>query len=237
MNILALETSDKSCSVAALHSGKLLAEHAPENLRSAQALASTIELVLSQAHWQTSEIELIAVTTGPGSFTGLRVGVTTAKVLGYSLGTPVLGVNTLHAIALQAVPQLLASAQQQNTPTKIVAVIDAQRQELFSQTFELQAGSLQPCGEPEILPVTAWLTQLTPETLVTGPGLKKAQASLPEGTTALPPELWQPQACTVGQLANELYQQGQRSDIWSLAPLYLRRSAAEEKADGPAAEH
>ena len=80
MNILALETSGKSGTVAALSEGLVLHERplAPHQ-RSAQSLAPALFACLNEVAWQPQQVDLVAVTTGPGSFTGLRVGVTTAK--------------------------------------------------------------------------------------------------------------------------------------------------------------
>src|SRR4029078_6236163 len=86
--------------------------------RTAQVLAPTIQRLLAQAEWSPKSVELVAVTVGPGSFTGLRIGVTTAKAFAYAVGADVLGVNTLEALALLATP--LASP--------LWTILDAQRQ-------------------------------------------------------------------------------------------------------------
>src|SRR5205823_153504 len=80
---------------------------------------------LATANWLPKEVELVAVTVGPGSFTGLRIGVTTAKAFAYAIGAEVVGVNTLDALAAQALP----------SPSPLWAILDAQRQELFAAKF------------------------------------------------------------------------------------------------------
>src|SRR5690242_6997614 len=120
MLILALETSDLGGSIALFDDGELLKYAALEPpQRSARWLAPAIDGALREAGREPREIGLVAVTTGPGSFTGLRVGVTTAKTLAYAVGCPVVGVNTLEAIAKRA-----ATLQ-----SPVWAVIDAQRQQ------------------------------------------------------------------------------------------------------------
>ena len=101
MRILALETTDKTGSVAALDDCNILAQlMLDQNQRSAQSLAPAMKTLLEQVQWQPKDVQLVGVSVGPGSFTGLRVGVTTAKVFAYAVGADVLGINTLEAIAL-----------------------------------------------------------------------------------------------------------------------------------------
>src|SRR4051812_4115512 len=98
--ILALETSELSGSVAAAMDGDVVGElNLDPRLRSAQSLAPAIRTLLDQVGWRPQELALVAVTVGPGSFTGLRVGVATAKVMAYAAGADVLGISTHAAIA------------------------------------------------------------------------------------------------------------------------------------------
>ena len=102
MRVLALETMGRLGSVAALDEGAVVAErHLDPALRSAQSVTPAIGQLLEQLQWQPRDLELIAVATGPGSFTGLRIGVTTAKVLAYAVGADVIGVDALEVVATQ----------------------------------------------------------------------------------------------------------------------------------------
>ncbi len=103
MRFLALETSTLSGSVALLRDNQVLLQAAlPGRPRVAQTLVPAVEGLLRHSGWPVADLQMIAVTVGPGSFTGLRVGVTTAKTLAYALQTPILGVDTLEVIAWQA---------------------------------------------------------------------------------------------------------------------------------------
>ena len=103
MRILALETTDLTGTVAALEGDKVLLQNELNpGQRSAQSLAPALARLWQAVGWKPTEIELIAVALGPGSFTGLRVGVTTAKMLAYLARAQVLGVDTLETIAAQA---------------------------------------------------------------------------------------------------------------------------------------
>src|SRR5688572_20388398 len=88
-------------SVAALE-GELVAEMELDSARrTAQTLVPALDVLLRQVAWKPQDVDLIAVTQGPGSFTGLRIGVTTAKTFAYACGAAIVGVNTLAAIARQ----------------------------------------------------------------------------------------------------------------------------------------
>ncbi|HWC91080.1 MAG TPA: tRNA (adenosine(37)-N6)-threonylcarbamoyltransferase complex dimerization subunit type 1 TsaB, partial [Pirellulales bacterium] len=101
--VLALETSGLSGSVALLDAGRPLAElPLPVGQRSAQSLVPTIDALVRQLDWRLEQIGLVAVTSGPGSFTSLRIGVSTAKCLAYAWGAEIQGVSTLEVIARQA---------------------------------------------------------------------------------------------------------------------------------------
>src|SRR5437773_12166637 len=105
MRVLALETSGTAGSVAVLDDEQLLTAVALDPAqRTARTLAPAIRDVLKHVGWAPTDVQLVAVTAGPGSFTGLRLGVTTAKTFAYAAGCEVLGVNTLEVIAGRAPP-------------------------------------------------------------------------------------------------------------------------------------
>lgn len=225
MRILALETSGMSGSVAALDDAQVLAE-APldPRQRSAQSLAPGIHQLLAGIGWRPADVQLIAVTVGPGSFTGLRVGVTTAKVLAYAVGAEVLGMNTLEVLAEQTPADV----------RHVEAAIDAHRQQLFTGRFSRNATGLVVWqGETTLIEIDRWLADLEPGRHLTGPVLPKLRERLPATALVTPETCWTPQAAAVGRLAARHYAAGRRDDLWRLVPLYGRASAAEEKRQQP----
>jgi tRNA threonylcarbamoyladenosine biosynthesis protein TsaB len=224
MRILALETSGRDGSLAALEGNqrgvvRLVREATvvgPE--RTAQFLAPRLQELLHDVRWEASAIELITVAVGPGSFTGLRIGVTTAKALAYATGAQVIGVNTLAVIAEQAPAECRS----------LWVVMDAQRQELFAAKFGSDRKLL--C-EPLLLPQQLWPAALKPGDSVSGPGLRRLRVDLPDDVHIVDESRWQPMATAVGQLGWRDYTAGRRDDLWTLAPQYYRQSAAEEKRD------
>src|SRR4051812_21138002 len=169
--------------------------------RSAQTLAPAIVELLAAQQIQPEEIRLVATTVGPGSFTGLRVGVTTAKTFAYAVSADVMGVSTLEAIAHSVPPDLLGYQ-----PREIQAVIDAQRKELFLGRFRQEGFRVQGSGfsgggqetgdrgqelprmtrmdADRIVPVAEWLAGLSAGTIVSGGGLARVQNQLPAGVIA-----------------------------------------------------
>jgi len=226
LRILALETSTLDASVAVLEGERVLGQVTLDrSRRTAQCFAPTIADQLHSVGWRPPDVQLVAVTVGPGSFTGLRVGVTAAKTLAYAVGAQVLGIPTLKVIAQQAMKH--ASC--------ICAVLDAQRQQLFAADFQSQGEELTEVSETRIVDVAQWLAGLSPGIAVTGPGLVRLVDRIPAEVEVIDASRWTPQAATVGRMAYREHQAGSRHDLWTLNPRYYRSSAAEEKWRGKAA--
>ncbi len=232
-------------SVAAASDGKLLAElELNPQQRSAASLAPALQDLLKMVGWRPGEVQLVAATIGPGSFTGLRVGVTTAKTFAYAVGAEVLGVDTLQAIAnglpgeTPGTVPILGPKSSKMGLSPLIAThacrspwTPSAATWLPSRLPATQPAGFSPPGRKNCLPVDAWLAGLPPGTLVAGPVLQKLLDRLPVGVTAAEARFWHPRAAGVARLAAWLYAAGRRDDVWSLSPRYSRRSAAEEKWD------
>jgi tRNA threonylcarbamoyladenosine biosynthesis protein TsaB len=221
MRILAIETTDLRGSVALVEEQRVRDERRLEERgRSAQSLAPAIDAILRDADWHPRDVELVAVASGPGSFTGLRIGVTTAKAFAYAVGCPVVGINTLAAIAEQA------------GEVQLWTVMNAERGELFAAEFARDAqGDLLEVTPTFVVSADAWLASLVPGTIVSGPGLARLLDRLPPGVTVVDRERWSPTAATIGLLGGRRHTSGESGNVFSLVPWYYRRTAAEEKAD------
>src|SRR5574343_1099936 len=126
--ILHLETSTKACSVALSCNGKILKlkESITDAYSHSESLTLYIQEVMTAAGLEMNQLKAVSVTSGPGSYTGLRIGVSTAKGLCYALGIPLISVGTL---------AVLAQAVTQNNGL-IVPMIDARRMEVYSAVFD-----------------------------------------------------------------------------------------------------
>jgi tRNA threonylcarbamoyladenosine biosynthesis protein TsaB len=222
--LLLIETSGRVGHVGLADGSTLLAERTlDENRRHARDLAPAVADLLRQFDWRPRDLAAVLVSLGPGSYTGLRVGIMSAKALAYATGCAVVGVPTFQVIATQ-------------TPvseSELEVIADAQQEKLYLQAHRRIAAT-QPfvsAGDLRVVPGREWATARRPNVAVTGPGLVKALPWLPKETVTAPPETWQP---TIGGLLNvgwELFRRGIRSDPLRLEPLYLRPSSAEEQWD------
>lgn len=122
MKILAVDTATKSCSVALTEDDAVLAETTTHSGQThSRHLLNIVDAVIARAGLTLNQIDGFAVSIGPGSFTGLRIGISTVKGLAYGRGRPVVGVSSLEALSRQC-PQ---------TPQQICAMIDARKQEVY----------------------------------------------------------------------------------------------------------
>ena len=238
MLLLAIDTSSKNGSVAifdqktVIGSGNVVGKG-----NSASQLTPTIKSTLAAVGIEIGELDCVAVATGPGSFTGLRVGVTTAKVLAYALNCKVLGVHTLTAIAAGAFESAANEGSNGDSDcssdrrpvNELVVTADAQRQQLFVLRCEAgQSWAPKPRGKVEIIE-RAELASFAGQAPVVGPGLERLPESQLAPFHTLNRNLWACSAETVGRHALALLDNGEPNDFWSLKPNYFRASSAEEK--------
>ncbi|MDE6380333.1 MAG: tRNA (adenosine(37)-N6)-threonylcarbamoyltransferase complex dimerization subunit type 1 TsaB [Muribaculaceae bacterium] len=137
--ILAIETSGKYCSVALIHEG--LAEFSREDdieMNHARAIGPFTEECVKEAQRREWKIEAVAVSIGPGSYTGLRIGLSMAKGLCFSLGVPLIGVSTLKLIAVKA---MFRNIEWQGDEI-LVPMIDARRMEVYTAAYNFRLDSL-----------------------------------------------------------------------------------------------
>lgn len=228
--ILALETTEKFGSVALLDDQRILSEKPlPTDRRSAQTLAPALDEILKQQGVSPKEIDCVAVVVGPGSFTGLRVGVAAAKVFAYAVGAKVVALNTFETIAA-ALDDGLAPAVH-----SVSIGVDAQRGDVVAQRFERRDKTFKPMEAAQMIPVKVWWEQANtvPDLRFAGPALERWQTKIPDDSPEhlvfVDKTFWFPSAALAGLLAAKRWESGQFDDLWSLAPIYSRLSAAEEK--------
>ena len=229
MLILAFDCSSPAGSVALLEGSNVLVREALDPVkRSAITLAPAIASVLCLAGKDSGELDFVATTVGPGSFTGLRVGVTMAKMLSYALRCDLVGLNTLDVLAAQVL-----EAGQVGARGNVHAVLDAQRKELFVGRYQVSVeNSERLCRFNDgdtILSADAWLKSLATGDVVTGSGLMRWKDKLPPGVIIAPNEYFEADAGTIGRLALREHAAGRRDDLWTFSPLYIRPSYADEK--------
>jgi tRNA threonylcarbamoyladenosine biosynthesis protein TsaB len=221
--ILALDTSTDRATVALRDpDGGCLIAPAGESRRHGRGLVGTIRDLLRQAGLRAADLGAIGVGLGPGSFTGLRIGVTAAKTIAYAIGCRVYGFDSLEAIARNATAEAMS----------VVAVGDAQRGDLFAADFAREGPGrpLRRTRPTRLERAETWPALLESGTIVVGPSLGRAEPNWPASVTRLDVELGYPGGPVVIELTRERIAEGAELDVWFLEPSYVRRSAAEEKA-------
>jgi tRNA threonylcarbamoyladenosine biosynthesis protein TsaB len=139
MRLLALDTATTSCSVACWSAGAVIASDTKiAGRRQAEILMPMVKSVMKVAGFEYDMLDGIAVTTGPGSFTGVRIGLATARGLALAAGLPLAGVSTLQALAAGSPPA-------ERRGHRILAALDARRDQVYAQLFEAAGG---PAGDP-----------------------------------------------------------------------------------------
>ncbi len=216
--ILSIETAAGCGSVALTRgSGRLIAEAAvhAETSHSRQLLGS-VEWVMQAAGTGWSDLDAIAVSIGPGSFTGLRIGLAAAKGMVFAAGKPLIAVPTLDAVAL--------SCPLVDCP--LWCVMDARKQELYAACYGADREQTSPAEalRPELL-----AEKITPPAVIAGPGLTAYHQLFAhlEGVRLIPPALSSLSAAKIGLLAAERLARGEISDPALAVPLYVRPSEAE----------
>lgn len=219
MHTLALETSTGCGSLALMDQGQVIWSGDFPAGGAARTFAPTLDDALRQADWEPHRVDLVGVTQGPGSFTGLRIGVTAARFFAYAAGAELLALNTLDVIVAQ-LPETIDAAW---------AVLDAQRGQFFAAGYQRQAdGTWQVVVPCQVWTSEALAGHLSPDVVLTGPGLARVRRPWISGERRADPACWRPCAETVARLASQAFDAGQRSDLWSVEPQYYRLSYAEE---------
>ena len=218
MLVLGIETSTRAAGVALISDEKILAEITQESKAyHSENLLPQIQEVLRIAN--VERVDAVAVSIGPGSFTGLRIGVAAAKALAYAWQIKIVGVSTFQVMA----------AHFPNSSAKIFTLIDAQKNSAYVQTFK----DAQPLDEIKIKPIAEILdaaAQSGDEIIFCGDVLSKIK-SVPSNVTFAPINLRMPRAVNVALCGKNLIDAGQFHNVMNLEPLYLRRSEAEELWD------
>lgn len=234
--LLLLETSGRGGFVAVAEGPRLAGVRRLDAARRhARDLAPAVAEMLAAQGWRPRDVQAVVVSRGPGSYTGLRVGIMSAKAFAYATDCALIAVETFAVIAQQAADA--SDSRGLTPPARLDVIADAQRDLVYVQRFE----GARAVTELAIRPAAEWLagspglTHPSPSTLhpppdrVTGPGLRSLRTPLPEGCRAVPEALWDPQPKGLLQLGLERYTSGVRDDFWTLEPCYLRPSSAEEQ--------
>lgn len=225
---IVLETSGAHSEVAlADETGLCAHRHLSAARKHARDVVPTLHELLAELAWEPGSIDLVVVDVGPGSYTGLRAGVVTAKSFAYAAGAPLIGVDSMTILAEDAPAPF----------PRVAAIVDAQQGLVYAAELTKPTAGAEGYQEPTlvqpvtIIPATQWAEQLPPDAYITGPALTRFSHLVPEGRAAAAPGRFHPSAAGLWRLGWSRFQRGVRDDLWSLEPLYLRASSAQIKWD------
>lgn len=221
--ILHIETATDVCSVALARDGILINElHAIEARSHATQLTLLIERICKEASISYSKLDAIAVSKGPGSYTGLRIGVATAKGLCYGLDKPLIGVNTLESFTHELLLQKKNIAESLTTSDLFCPMIDARRMEVYSALFNQQKEFVRET-KAEIITEQSFAEELKHHKIfLFGDGASKCKSTLQHRTNTVFIDDFIPSARGQIQIAAKAFEQKHFEDVAYFEPFYLK---------------
>ena len=224
MKILALETSAKACSAAVTEVGHVVASAFQcTGLTHSRTLMPMVEDMLRNADLTLADCDVIAVAHGPGSFTGIRIGIATAKGLAFAANKPAVGISTLEAMALGCI----------GMNGLIICAMDARRQQVYNALFRAENGiltRLTPDRPIALAELAEEVRQYDLPRIVVGDGAALCARYLTEQEitcTPAPPHLAQQNAVSVALAAEKAADEGRLQTAQELEPVYLRAAQAD----------
>lgn len=220
-NWLILETSGGVARVGLARAGEVVRKaELDSGRRHARELVPAIDAMLKAESLRPAELTGVMAARGPGSYTGLRVGLATVKALAYAVGCQFRAVDTFAAIA-----------QQSPADAHLVWVIaDALQGQVYAQEFARRHENWLPANALRILPVGEFAASLAPGNLVSGPGVAVYDGQIPQANPRVPESDREARVESVFAVGLRLIQPLTGEELFALEPLYLRGSSAEEKA-------
>ena len=225
MRILGIDTSTACGSVGLIDDEQVISEYLLNlPVTHSERLLGAIELVLREAHYALGDLDGWAISLGPGSFTGLRIGVSTVKGLAVATRKPVAGISTLDVLASQITP----------TPNLICPILDARKGEVYAAFYRYEEGnSLKRLSTYQAVRPEDLVKKIQGKIVFIGNGAKTyrdyLRNSLQSNAIFLPSPLNLPLGSMVAKLGSELLQKREFLDLSTFTPIYVRPSEAEIK--------
>lgn len=222
MKILAIDTSSFPASAAIADDNVILGEYVIRNQRKhSQNIMVMVQRLFDDINMNISEIDAFAVTVGPGSFTGLRIGISTIRAFAQAMNKPAIAVNTLEALAYNF-------ACTENAI--IIPMLDARRDEVFAAAYTFDEASIKEIMPPSVVTVDEIKELFRDGSVIyTGDGAIKNKEEISIYGKMAPANLSEVRAASVAALAFEKSKAGLASGYGEIKPLYLRKSQAERE--------
>ncbi len=232
--LLALDTGSPVLGLAIVSHGRILAELARPPRSHAADLPSAVDEVLASAGLDQGDLSAVAVALGPGSFTGLRVGLSYAKGVALALKCPLVGIASLDALAVGALEMPAITAQ-----AKVCSLLDARRGDVYAALYQVVADELEKLCDDSVTNFEDLIGQLSGEVILVGDAIvQKAVTMMSLRNPRVTAQAWQPpgRARLVAALGAAKVASGGKDIVATLEPLYTRPPQATpqaEPASGP----
>ena len=224
MRALAIETSGKIGSIALVDSVRVITEETFQHgLQNAAKILPIIDRLTRAQNWTPRDIEQLYVSIGPGSFTGLRIGVTLAKTMALATGVKIAAVPTVRVLAESAPADAV----------NLLIVLDAKRDQIFTARFARRDG-IWGEEEPAHVDSLRQMLERSPRPVhLLGEGIPFHRQFIPDDRQIIVTgeDAWRARASVVAGIGMEMARRGEFADPFRLVPIYIRRPEAEEKAD------
>ncbi|HOA74495.1 MAG TPA: tRNA (adenosine(37)-N6)-threonylcarbamoyltransferase complex dimerization subunit type 1 TsaB [Phycisphaerae bacterium] len=234
--ILALETSGQTGSVAiGTADGVIAAEQLPVDVRHASELMPAVQRLIAQPGWAPDSITDVFISIGPGSFTGLRIAVSVARTLAWSIGARIVAVPTMDALARNA---LLADPP----PAHVAMIVDAKRAQVYTACYRIEPSAPVDASSSSaswrcvevigacLAEPREFLSRCPHPVSVLGEGIPRHRAAIEAaGAQILPESLWAGRAQAVLAAGLEKARAGAFTPARELVPMYIRRPEMEER--------
>lgn len=222
MNILGIETSTKTGGVAVVSEQGVVAQYTLNiEVTHSERLMATVDRVLGDTRINISQLDGFAVAIGPGSFTGLRIGIATVKGLAFATGKPVAAVPTLKALAWNL----------PHAAYPVCPLLDARKHEVYAALYAFDGSALKQVLSERVLPLSRLAEQLNGRTIFTGEASclfrKEIQQTFGDAALLAPLSALIPSAASVAEIGMNMIKNGEQIDPDSLVPMYIRRPEAE----------
>jgi len=224
MKVLGIDTSTSCGGVGLIDHGEVISDYLLNvPVTHSQRLLSAIELVLREAGCPIENLDGWAIALGPGSFTGLRIGVSTVKGLAFATAKPVAGVPTLDVLASQVGP----------TPYLICPILDARKKEVYTAFYRFEKGLIKRQSDDQAITPEDLVERIKEQTIFLGDGVKTYREFLLKSLSSLAlfpsASLHLSHGSVVAKLGSELLERGECLDLSTFAPIYVRPPEAEMK--------
>lgn len=223
MWLLTVDTALKGCNVALSLNGKVMQSvELDEGITHSSRVLKSVNAVMQAQGLSLNQLNGFGVTIGPGSFTGLRIGLSTVKGLALALNKPVAGLCVLQALAMQA-----GNPQQLD----ITVILDGAKQEVFMRRYKPAGPTLTTTGGYLNMGYAQAAQSLAPNTVITGNGVNLLLPFIDDNRlndiSISPKDTWKPTNATLSQMAHAIFAAGGAVNGGAVVPNYIRKSDAE----------